>query len=37
MGGADFSSRPYSYADEVENDINLEHFSLQDEDIQLKV
>lgn len=36
MGGADFSDHPYTYAP-VENDINLDHFELTDEDNNLKV
>ena len=36
MGGCDFSPRGYTYAD-IEDDMLLEHFSLQEEDIKFKV
>ena len=36
MGGCDFSPRGYTYAD-IEGDLLLEHFSLQEEDIKFKV
>jgi hypothetical protein len=44
IGGTDFSTRKYTYNDdgnsttgENEQDFNLDHFSLQDEDTKLKV
>lgn len=37
VGGTDFSIRGYSYDDDVEEDLTLEHFQLQDEDLHYKV
>ncbi|XP_069191273.1 uncharacterized protein [Procambarus clarkii] len=37
IAGTDFSVRPYSYNDDVEDDINLEHFALAEEDRLYKV
>ena len=36
MGGCDFSTRRYTYAD-TEGDINLDSFALQEEDLEHKV
>ena len=36
IAGSDFSVRPYTY-DDVEGDVDLEYFSLQDEDYSFKV
>uniref|UniRef100_T1K1B4 Glucosylceramidase n=2 Tax=Tetranychus urticae TaxID=32264 RepID=T1K1B4_TETUR len=36
IGGSDFSDRPYSY-DDVENDFELKHFSLVNDDYQYKI
>ncbi|KAJ8927687.1 hypothetical protein NQ314_019823 [Rhamnusium bicolor] len=36
IGGTDFSTRPYSY-DDHPNDVNLEHFELQQEDFFNKI
>ena len=36
MGGCDFSTRPYTYAD-TEGDVELETFALQEEDLIHKV
>ena len=36
MGGCDFSTRPYSY-DDIDGDVNLEHFALTEEDTLYKV
>ncbi|KAF7392932.1 hypothetical protein HZH66_008765 [Vespula vulgaris] len=36
IGGSDFSTRAYTY-DETENDDNLEHFELTEEDIDYKI
>lgn len=36
IGGTDFSTRKYSY-DDVDGDTNLQHFSLQIEDLEYKV
>ena len=37
MGGSDFSSRAYSYCDNGDNDVNLDCFALQTEDLEYKV
>jgi glucosylceramidase len=37
IAGSDFSTRPYTYADQVENDDELKHFNLTKEDHELKV
>ena len=36
IGGTDFSTRPYTY-DDVDNDTNLEHFALVEEDYKYKI
>ena len=36
IAGSDFSTRPYSY-DDYEDDYNLTHFSLVDEDTKFRV
>jgi glucosylceramidase len=36
IAGTDYSPRPYSY-DDVDGDLNLTHFALQKEDLELKV
>lgn len=37
VGGADFSTRPYTYDDDHDGDFDLDHFALQDEDFKYKV
>lgn len=37
IGGTDFSTRPYTYDDYPENDVNLSNFTLQMEDYKYKV
>ncbi|CAG2118651.1 unnamed protein product, partial [Medioppia subpectinata] len=36
IAGTDYSSRPYSY-DDVDGDLQLKHFALQKEDLELKI
>ena len=36
IAGSDFSTRPYTY-DDYEDDYNLTHFSLVDEDVKFRV
>jgi glucosylceramidase len=37
IAGCDFSTKPYTYADQVENDFELKHFNLTKEDFDHKV
>jgi O-glycosyl hydrolase len=37
IAGSDFSTHPYTYADQVENDDELKHFNLTKEDHDFKV
>jgi glucosylceramidase len=37
IAGSDFSTHPYTYADQVENDFELKHFNLTKEDFDYKV
>jgi glucosylceramidase len=37
IGGTDFSTRAYSYADETPNDFDLQNFTLQMEDLKWKI
>ncbi|XP_076033787.1 lysosomal acid glucosylceramidase-like isoform X1 [Oratosquilla oratoria] len=36
MGGCDFSTRTYTY-DDIPGDVSLEHFALQEEDLEYKI
>ncbi len=37
IAGSDFSLKPYTYADQVEDDFELKHFNLTLEDFDYKV